>query len=62
MLHRTRKMNGNAEEIRLKYFYRQLILRGKVIISWESARKLVGPDCAFHLYSIMDFKKKISPK
>jgi hypothetical protein len=47
-----------AEETRLKYLYRNLIIRGKVKVSWESARRLVGPDCAYHLYSVMDFVKK----
>jgi hypothetical protein len=43
-------MGNPSEEIRLRYLYRSLVLRGKVRISLESARKLVGPDCAFHLY------------
>jgi hypothetical protein len=47
-----------TEEIRLKYLYRNLIIRGKVRVSWESARRLVGPDCAFHLYSVMDYRNK----
>ncbi len=47
-----------SEEIRLRYLYRGLILRGKVNLSFESARGLVGPDCAFHLYSVIDGKRK----
>ncbi len=45
MNHRT------AEEIRIRQLYRDLILRGKVRLSLEAARGLVGPDCAYHLYT-----------
>lgn len=41
----------DAEIIRKKYKYRSLILRGRVRIPQKSASKLVGPDCAYHLYS-----------
>ena len=51
-------MNGSGEEIRLRYQYRNLILSGKVRLSLESARRLVGPDCAYHLYSVVGSKKK----
>jgi len=51
-------MKKKAEEIRIRYLYRHLILRGKVKVSFESARRLVGPDCAYHLYSVMDLKKR----
>jgi hypothetical protein len=47
-----------AEEIRIRYLYRHLILRGEVKVSFESARRLVGPDCAYHLYSVMGLKKR----
>jgi hypothetical protein len=46
-------VSNTSEEIRLRYLYRNLILRGKVRVSIESARKLIGPDCAFHLYGRM---------
>jgi hypothetical protein len=49
-------MTNNAEEIRLRYLYRKLILEGKVMLSFESAKKIIGPDCAFHLYAIRDSK------
>ena len=39
-----------AEEIRLRHLYRNLVLRGKLRLPFEAAVKLVGPDCAFHLY------------
>jgi len=39
-----------AEEVRLRYLYRSLILRGRLRLPPEAARPLVGPDCAYHLY------------
>ncbi len=51
-------MNRNGEEIRVRYLYRNLILKGKVRLSFEAARGLVGPDCAYHLYPILDFGKR----
>ncbi len=51
-------MNNTSEEIRLRYRYRDLILRGKITLSLEAAKGLVGPDCAFHLYSVIGVKKK----
>ena len=51
-------MKKMAEEIRIHYLYRQLILRGEAKVSFESARRLVGPDCAYHLYSVTDLKKR----
>jgi hypothetical protein len=44
-------MEDSPEEIRLRYLYRTIILRGKARLPLEAARKLVGPDCAYHLYS-----------
>jgi hypothetical protein len=46
----------NAEDIRLRYLYRKLLLEGKIALSIESAKKLIGPDCAFHLYSLINSK------
>jgi hypothetical protein len=45
-----------AEIIRLKYKYRRLILTGKIKLPPSVAARLIGPDCAYHLYSITDFK------
>jgi hypothetical protein len=42
-----------SEELRIRYKYRKLILSGKAGISLDSARVLVGPDRAFHLYGII---------
>jgi hypothetical protein len=50
-------MNSISEGTRIRYLYRSLILRGRVKVSLEAARRLVGPDCAYHLYSIVDLKK-----
>jgi len=30
--------------------YKRLILMGKVSLPLEEARRIVGPDCAYHLY------------
>ena len=40
-----------AELIRKRYLYRRLILTKKVSLSRPSATQLIGPDCAYHLYS-----------
>lgn len=40
-----------AEEIRRRYHYRRLILTGKAELPIKTAAKLIGPDCAYHLYS-----------
>ena len=56
-LNSVKIMTQESEEIRLRYLYRNLILQGKARISLDSARRLVGPDCAFHLYKIVDLKK-----
>ena len=45
-------MGNSSEEIRLRYLYRNLILRGGIRMPVEVARRLVGPDCAFHLYTL----------
>ncbi len=42
--------NPRAEEARLRYLYRSLILRGQIRLPREAALPLVGPDCAYHLY------------
>jgi len=42
--------NPRAEEVRLRYLYRGLVLRGRLRLPPEAAVALVGPDCAYHLY------------
>jgi hypothetical protein len=49
-------MNSKKAEIcRLKYKYRELILRGKIVLPHKEASLLIGPDCAYHLYSLNDY-------
>jgi hypothetical protein len=55
-------MTMRSEEIRLRYLYRRLIIDGKVNLSFEAARRLVGPDCAYHLYALGKGKKAMDSK
>ncbi len=50
-------MTRISEEIRIRYKYRDLILRGRVRLPLDAARKIVGPDCAYHLYSVSELTK-----
>lgn len=45
-----------AELIRLKYKYRRLIMMGKIKLPPKKAARLIGPDCAYHLYSSYNVK------
>ena len=40
-----------ADAVRRKYLYRKLVIRQGVKLPTRLAMKLVGPDCAYHLYS-----------
>jgi len=40
----------DAEARRTLSLYRRLVLLGKVRLPLAEARRLVGPDCAYHLY------------
>jgi hypothetical protein len=42
--------SDRREAARLRYHYRRLILLGRVALPLEAARRIVGPDCAYHLY------------
>ena len=44
-------MDSRSELIRKKYLYRRLIMSKKISLPIESAKGMVGPDCAYHLYS-----------
>lgn len=55
-------MNEKADNIKKKYAYRQMILKGKVKVARNTAVKLIGPDTAYHLYSQEDSDKKSSKK
>jgi len=41
-----------AEIIRKRRKYKRLILSGKLRLPHRDAAKLLGPDCAYHLYSV----------
>jgi hypothetical protein len=43
-------MSASLEAQRIRNRYRRLVLLGKAKLPLEVARRLVGPDCAFHLY------------
>ncbi|MCL2704606.1 MAG: hypothetical protein FWE72_00165 [Spirochaetaceae bacterium] len=46
------QIERNHVYIKKKYFYRSLIARGRSKIkNHETAKRLVGPDTAYHLYS-----------
>ena len=45
-------MGALPDEIRLRYLYRSIIMRGRVRLPLAAAQKLVGPDCAYHLYGL----------
>lgn len=55
-------MKPVSEEIRLRYLYRRLVIDGKVKLSFEAAKRLVGPDCAYYLYSASAHVKKKAEK
>jgi hypothetical protein len=52
-------MTDASEELRLRYLYRKLILDGKITLSFESAKRIIGPDCAYHLYSLVNMRGKM---
>ncbi|KPK00855.1 MAG: hypothetical protein AMK71_07670 [Nitrospira bacterium SG8_35_4] len=45
-------MNRKAETIRIRYLYRDMILKKRIKLSFEASLKIVGPDCAYHLYAL----------
>jgi hypothetical protein len=47
-------ISEDAELIRKRYKYRRLILSGKLILPVREASMLLGPDCAYHRYSVQD--------
>ncbi len=42
--------SGRLEAARIVAEYRRLILLGRLRLPLAQARRLVGPDCAYHLY------------
>lgn len=51
-------LSSSAQEVRLRYLYQDLVLRGRARISLDAARGLVGPDRAFHLYALLRSRTK----
>ena len=48
----------DAEIIEKLYKYRKLIREGKIKLPVDTAKKIIGPDSAYHLYSVGKYKKK----
>ncbi len=42
---------SEADQLRVKYRYRRLIVQGDLRVGRAAATPLVGPDCAYHLYA-----------
>ena len=59
-------ISEKAELIRKRYKYRRLIMSGKLVLPHKDAVRLLGPDCAYHLYSVAgaddDKKSPCHPK
>lgn len=47
---RTVNRNEAAASARILAAYRKRVLLGKDLLPFAEARRLVGPDCAYHLY------------
>jgi hypothetical protein len=47
------EISNKVEMLRIRYKYRSLIMKRKVELPVTGAKKLIGPDCAYHLYSGM---------
>jgi hypothetical protein len=45
---------------RILYRYRRLILLGRLEVTHDAARRLVGPDCAYRLYGRGNVKPRRS--
>jgi len=43
-------MDEKAEILRIGYKYRKILRSGIIKIPHKDAEKLIGPDCAYHLY------------
>ena len=54
----TEEMSEKAKIMAKKYQYKKLILQGKITTDPETAKKLIGPDCAYHLYQHKTTPKK----
>ena len=45
-----RMKSDEAEQLRKRYLYRRLIVTGRLKLHRHAAVRLIGPDCAYHLY------------
>jgi hypothetical protein len=50
-------MSERLEALRILGRYRRMVLLGRAKLPFEQARRLVGPDCAYHLY----FRHAVAP-
>jgi len=50
--------DSEADGVRRKYLYRKLVINGRTKIPARLAMKMVGPDCAFHLYRNLGFDEE----
>ncbi len=50
-----------AEEVRLRYLYRRLVVTGALQLPPDAAAALVGPDCAYQLYRRWSLPVKPGP-
>jgi len=41
-----------ARAAKLRYAYRNLIVKGRKRLPLKDAKGIVGPDCAYHLYKL----------
>ena len=58
-------IEDEAEELRIRYKYRRLIVEGKISIPYADAARLIGPDSAYRLYGTQKSsirKKRRVPK
>jgi hypothetical protein len=51
-----------AEQMRILGKYKRLLLLRKVHLPFAEACRLVGPDCAYHLYSQAKHGKRRRPR
>ena len=54
-------MKAEAERIRIRYLYRRMILSGEIEVHRHTAKRLIGPDCAYHLYGRLTEPKDQRP-
>jgi hypothetical protein len=47
------KVDDPSEDLRVRYKYRELIMKKKIRLPVAVAARLIGPDCAYHLYSTL---------